>query len=332
MSEAATLARRMLPSGATPFERAHLAAQIAAWPLDVAAIARQSDPYTCDAAWLPFLFFDRGGTLWSDAWPEVKRRQVVADLLTYKRLEGTPAGLEAYINLADGVVLDEVLPPANAFLLDDTGLDAAAILALMPQLRLYGEWPDHENLDAAFLGRDCVGGDTFLVPDQVGPLGRYPVIWDQGVVTPLAAADVSSDGRHVTFAYPGEAGWAFYAGAGFLGADCFGDTATSAPLVLDLFTAGIERVRDPILAHAEQAFVGETFLARDVGAEGFYDRLYLSDPARIATVRSGPRAAAFLGEAWMGPAALPRHPHRRLARRPGRDPAALGLPRRRLPD
>ena len=131
------------------------------------------------------------------------------------------------------------------------------------------------------------------------------MIWDQGVVTPLAAADVSSDGRHATFAYPGEAGWAFYAGAGFLGADCFGDTATPEPLVLDLSTAGIERVRDPVLAHAEQAFVGdrlvgETFLTRDVGAEGFYDRLYLNDPDRIATVRSGPRAAAFLGEAWMG--------------------------------
>ena len=178
------LTEGLLPTTATGFERAHIEAMARAWGLPFAQVARQSDPYTCDAAWLPFLFFDRGGTLWSDAWPEDKRRRVVADLFTYKRLEGTPAGLEAYLNLADGVVLDEVLPPANAFLLDDTGLDNAAILALMPQLRLYGEWPDTENLDAVFLGprlrrrrhlpRAGSGRTTRALPGDLGSGRRHP--------------------------------------------------------------------------------------------------------------------------------------------------------------
>ena len=85
----------LLPPSATDFESAHLAAMAEAWPLDFDAPSRQSDPDTCDEALLPFLFFDRGGLVWSDRWPTEKKRRVVRDLFTYKRLEGTPAGAVA---------------------------------------------------------------------------------------------------------------------------------------------------------------------------------------------------------------------------------------------
>lgn len=311
------------PAISTGFELAHLEAMARAWGLDFDAVARQSDPLTCDAALLPFLFFDRGGTVWSDAWPEAKKRRVVRDLFAYKRLEGTPRGLEAYLNLADAHVFREVLPPAQCFAIPDTGLTADQVRALMPQLRLYHRWPDRPRPRASFAGQGFAGRH-FAVPDVVGPRGRYPVLWDRGAETPLGVADAGSDGRAVTLSRPGTRGSAAYAGRAFAGRSLFGRPAGGERIVFDLLGPDVVPVHvaaplNRMVAVAGRGGAGQTFARRDEGAAGDYDRLTLNDPTRIPSSGAKASAAAFAGAAWIG---LPAHHVLLKASVPG-DPGAV---------
>ena len=201
----------------------------------------------CDADKLPWLAFDRGLIVWSDDWPEDRRRHYVRDAWIYLRLQGSPLGVEALLNLADGAVVAEVLPPADSFLVDDDGLTHAQILALMPQLRLYHHWPDIDaSPGALFLDAGCFDGPATFVPDQTGVLGRYPVIYDPatGGETPLDVWDVS--GTAVTVALTGRsyAGEGFFLdGASFFDAGLFGDAFVPVPTVFDLADPAMETVR-----------------------------------------------------------------------------------------
>ena len=90
------LAVDLLPKqNSTPYELALLGAMIKAWPIDPAEVARQSDPMRCDSDKLVWLAFDRGLTVWSDDWPEDRRRRYVRDAWIYLRLQGSPLGVEA---------------------------------------------------------------------------------------------------------------------------------------------------------------------------------------------------------------------------------------------
>lgn len=311
MAEAARLARQLLPTSTTPFERAHLAAQIAAWPLDVAALARQSDPLTCDAALLPFLFFDGGGTVWSDVWTVERQRQVVRDLPTYKRLEGSPAGVEAYLNLADALVLAEELPPGDAFFLPDDALDPAAIAALMPELRLYHDAPPTMEPDAFFYGRDHWGDGSF-VPPSPSPLGRYAVLYDRGVETPLGTADYAPDGSARLFV-PAERGNAFFYGDAFLDETFYGEIAPASTAVtaIDISTAdpGFALRRLTFLRTPEEMFFGDgawgdAFLIPDGRLGGYYDALTVWEPSRIPSHTSPITGGAYWGAFRFG---LPAH-------------------------
>jgi hypothetical protein len=302
------LATQVLAPNATEFERAHLQAQFDAFDLDVDAIERESNPDTCHVDKLPFLALDKGLTVWSENWPEERKRSFVRDAWRYKVIEGSPAGIEAYINLGDGYVFDEVLPPARAFLVDDEdSLDHEAILSIMPQLRLYWHWPDREIPDAAMLTRDFVG-ESFAMVDDAQLLGRYPVIWDDGVVTPLGvgSVDLGPDSKTATLTRPGERGGALYVGEAFAGgASYFGPVGGFEHVVFDLEDSRMTRERDPVDALREQAFptrgfVGDFFLTADLGDYGTFDRLYLSDPARIPTTTGLASGAAYVGRSWVG--------------------------------
>ncbi len=263
----------------------------------------------CDADLLYGLFFDRGLRLWSDDWPEDRKRRYIRDAWIYQSLQGTPLGVEGLLNLADGALVAEVLPPADAFLVDDDGLTHAQILALMPQLRLYHHWPDIDaSPGALFLDAGCFDGPPALASDQTGVLGRYPVIYDPatGGETPLDVWNVSDTA--VTVALTGRSyagGGLFLDGASFFDAGLFGDVFVPAPMVFDLADPAMETLRiSPPLRFDQMAldgrFLDASFWASDLGDEGTYDRLYLYDASRIPSGTNPARSAMFLDKSWFG--------------------------------
>ena len=304
------LAADLLPKqSSTPYELANLGAMIEAWSVDPAEVRRQSDPMLCDADLLPWLAFDRGLTLWSDDWPEIKKRRYIRDAWIYLRLQGTPLGVEAYLNLADGRVIEEHLPPSLSFLIPDDGLTHQQVLNLMPQLRLYHQHPAaYPNRGTAFVGSYL--GDCALVPDAGTIFGRYPVIYDPATgieipvqATPLATLDQTS--TMVSFSEPTYGGGAAYAGVSFIG-DCFlGDPIGPAPLVLDLADPTMITVRDTSPLPAKSAAVGRSYLGDcyldpDIGDAGTYDLLTIFDPTRISPILNRARAATFIGVSYLG--------------------------------
>ncbi len=303
-----TLAVELLPKqSSTPFELAHLGAMIEAWPVDVDAVRRESDPMLCDVANLPFLAFDRGLTLWSDDWTETRKRTYVRDAWIYKRLEGTPLGVEAYLNLADSVVIREVLPPAESFAIEDTGLTNAQVLAVMPQLRLYYHFPEKAfPQTAAFADRACADW-MFAYPDQGEALGRYPVIYDPktGVETPLDVVSYDEVGTDVVLSYPGYAGTGLYADCGCADVSFAGTPLIEAPITYSIVSPDLETVRDaPPMQRWE--FVGDfgyadrMFAMPDLGAAGTYDRLYIYDPSRLTSAVGIARNAFYADWSWIG--------------------------------
>ena len=304
------LAAALLPKqSSTPYELANLGAMVEAWPVDPAEVRRQSDPMLCDAELLPWLAFDKGLTLWSDDWPEAKQRAYIRDGWIYKRLEGAPSGVEAYLNLADGVVVAEVLPPANSFLVDDDGLTHEQVLALMPQLRLYHHWPEIDaSPGALFLDATFFDGPATLVPDQTGVLGRYPVVFDPatGLETPLDIQQV--DDQAVTVSLTGrsyDGGGFFLDGGSFFDAGLLGEAFVPTPITFDLSDPAMEtlRISPPLLAAQaalDARFLDACFWSPDLGDEGTYDRLYLDDASRIPAGTNPARAAMFLDSSWFG--------------------------------
>ena len=292
---------RLLPDVAAGYLRDNFDAQVLAWPLDHGALSRQSDPMTCDEVLLPHLFFDRGGLVWSDAWPVEKRRRVVRDLFTYKRMEGTPAGVEAYINLADGFLTREELPPGHAYLIPEDTLDYDGVLALMPQLRLYHDHPPSYEPASFFWGASHWSLE-FWTPETASPLGRYPVLWDAGVETPLTASDLKLDGKVARLYHPGDSGNAAFWGSEtfYWGENHFGETYEFPPIVFDLADPSLSRQRLPSFAYAEEAYWGAThwsasYWMPDSALGGVYDRLYLWEPSRIPQHVSAMTAGAFWG-------------------------------------
>jgi len=128
-----------LVPNASPWERAMEQVSGTRWAaLDIAAIARSKDPWTCDESALPFLAFELSVDLWDDAWPVEKKRWAVANAIRLHRLKGTEAGAAAHLALAGSRLVRAVTPPSKTFigasLTDD---ERRAWLARFPQLRIY---------------------------------------------------------------------------------------------------------------------------------------------------------------------------------------------------
>lgn len=279
--------------------RAVLNALVRAMLLDVGAIARERDPMRCRPDNLVFQFFEHGGTWWNDAWPEAKRRAYVRDLLVYKRLEGTPLGVELYANLEGAVVLAEELPPDRAAVVSEPHLDRDAVLALMPQLRLYHRWPAaYVNRAVGFVGVGAVGLSAVTV-DRARALGRYPAVFDPatGVETPLAIGGVGLGASAVTLSYDGTRAHAPAVGWSGIGQIAMAPANRPAPLVVDLADPGFSVVTVPPPAYRQQLVPGRravgqsAVMAVDPDA-GSYDRLYLLDTSRIPP-RAGVAGPAF---------------------------------------
>jgi phage tail P2-like protein len=305
------LGAKMLPQQvSSPYEIANLEAHIEAWPIDFDALRRQSDPMTCDASLLDWLRFDAGLQFWNADWPEIKKRRYIRDAWIYQRLQGTPLGVEALLNLAGGRVIEEHLPPDRSFLVPDDGLTHQQILDLMPQLRLYHNHPPaYPNRAEAFLDKSFL--DDCSMTGQSGLLfGRYPVIYDPltGVERPVDATPLAQVGLTIStvqITEPTYGAGACFLDSSFLDDSYLGDPIGPAPFVLNLADPTLTPVKDTsplprLTAVLDRSFLDDSFISSDDGEQGAYDRLYLFDPTRVPAILNPARAATFLDDSRFG--------------------------------
>ena len=308
-----TLADVLLPGNSFLYEEAHLQAMIEAWPLDIDALERERDPMRCRIENLIFLFFQKGGTYWNDRWPEAKKRAYVRDLWIYKRLEGTPLGVELYANLEGALLLREELPPNRAAIVSQANLDRDQVLALMPQLRLYHRWPDRfVNKAVLAIGARAIGRSAVRrMPAALR--GRYPVHFDPatGVETPLGISGVDLGASKVTLTFPGTRGHGFVIGRSAIGKGAFGPVDRPAPITVDLADPTLQTVSVPpparrgllIVGKRSGRAIGRNAVANVIPDEGTYDRLYLWDGSRIPprAGMSGPAMAIGVSRLGLPP-------------------------------
>lgn len=294
------LARDMLPDNASAYMRASLASMLAALEIDVDAIERESRWNTASVDKLPFLAFDKGVRIWNDAWSEDRKRWVVRYGVTLARLQGTPLGIEIYLNLADGHVLREYLPPGGGFFLPDNKFDREAMAALMPQVRLYHSWPAKFMPRFMFFGAGYFGRHA-ITNDKAKWQGRYPVLWDRGVETPLGEGDFEVRGGVGTLLRPLERARGTYFGGNFFGRTYFGMPARKRSYKVELYNASELRVDNtkPIqrqLLTAGRNYFGAAYFGRDPGARYRYDRVVLWDASRLSAHAVRRNRGFYLGE------------------------------------
>jgi len=188
----------ILPSNATPFERAIERVSAERWDgLDVDIIRRARDPWTCPEHLLSFLAFEHSVDLWDETWPSEKKRSVIAAARGDHHLKGTEEGHRRYIAHAGGELVETLVPPG--------GFVAAAPLskeqwdgwiARMPRLRItlghsLGEWTDPLGY---FAGVGAAGVDAAWINDGPALHGRRALLRRHAGAPdePLRVAQVST--------------------------------------------------------------------------------------------------------------------------------------------
>lgn len=98
----APIAEFILPSNATPYERAMLEADLAALTaIDPAVIATIWDPMRCPTILLPWLAWALSVDVWDNTWTEERKRKVVAASPLVHRLKGTRGAVRRALDAFD---------------------------------------------------------------------------------------------------------------------------------------------------------------------------------------------------------------------------------------
>lgn len=237
----------ILPGNGTPFERALLAAMLH-HGLDV-PLADLWNPARCPLPLLPYLAWALSVDVWQNEWPEVKKRQVVADSIELHRLKGTLEGLRRYAALADGEVVRAVTPPAMSFLSADLTLaDRLAFMERFPEIRIYtlDERGDAGMslfcgpLDGDIASFDAdVDGDipAFFVESPAALMtGRRARLYENGTVTNLLIVDAVDPSGTVIhgaerYMFPGDGHGASWLDGGPVEQDFFGEAVLPSKVV-----------------------------------------------------------------------------------------------------
>ena len=131
----------LLPPGAGIFEKvfsAALARRVASRLMLVAVLRTLWDPWRCPAEQLPYLAWAWSVDIWEEDWPELKKRQVVADARRLHRIKTTLAGIRAHLKLVNCEIIKAVRPPATGWHTSAmTDRDRRAWLESLPQIRIY---------------------------------------------------------------------------------------------------------------------------------------------------------------------------------------------------
>lgn len=315
-------AESLLPTGSAAGERAIEA--VSAARLDrmtsdvVKAVKRPSD---CPAHLLGFLAYELSVDLWDEAWPEWKKRSVIASALRDHRLKGTRAGLDRFLQIAGGRLVQIATPPSGVFASRNlTKAEWDALIARHPRLRITlarrrGQYRRAGGIvaDAAF------AGDAHATPDHAPILiGRRALLVQDGVERDLplyriTPADIEGPGFE-RIVLPGRSADALFAGGGFLGRSFAGAQIApprfhsfrlprgyahaSGPLQLSTLPTGLTprdlryRRESARGDRGRALFIGDCaargFVAPDRGGDLLADILHLHDPA-VAV----PQVAAF---------------------------------------
>lgn len=160
------------------------------WPLDVDAIRRAQDPWTCPEHLLPWLAHSRGVRLWFDDWPEFRKRQAIALWPDILRNIGKMKAIRLCLLLVDAPLKGYDLPPKRPYLgASLTGERRQRWLAHLPQLRLYEHRSRYEGESGArYLGRNFVlrPGGAICGPDPAAVYyGVRAYLWKDGEETAL---------------------------------------------------------------------------------------------------------------------------------------------------
>ncbi len=128
----------LLPSIATPFEKAIEATSAARWDLPVDLVRSVGRADDCPAALVGYLAWARSVDLWRDEWPIELKRHVTGRALLDHRLKGTAALHERYLGYVGATLIRAITPPSR-FVLGRRRTDAETevLLAGMPELRIY---------------------------------------------------------------------------------------------------------------------------------------------------------------------------------------------------
>lgn len=125
------------------------------------------DPARCPERLLPWLATVFSVDVWDAAWPERKRREVIAGAIALHRLKGTLAGIRGHLDLIDVKVPRAVTPPAKFFLSAYTVEDHRAWLATLPEIRVY-----HGNLPVSGEIRGALADEPLDLPEDTVGEGR----------------------------------------------------------------------------------------------------------------------------------------------------------------
>lgn len=117
---AALAGMHLLPQNATPWEISVSLTGAARRPLPAELITAMWRPWECPLRLLPYLAWGLSVDIWDEAWPEAKKREVVARAIELHRIKTTPAGIRAHVALTDASVLRLIRPPARGHLVAAT--------------------------------------------------------------------------------------------------------------------------------------------------------------------------------------------------------------------
>lgn len=311
----------LLPQNKTPWETAQSLTSAEQHPLPTGLLAALWDPWRCEPQRLSSLAADLSVDIWDDAWPDEKKRSVIAAAPAMHRLKGTEEGIRRHVAVVDAELRQVVVPPQGVHLAPP--LSAAqwdAYLRQMPQLRLkFGPERGRRNA-GVFLDVAAWDVEPLTINDGPKLYGRKAVLRRNGVDTPLEVATVvtTDEARSAvdfeTVHLPGDAG-----GALVLDIDAWDVAAIEAEaararpytfaldrsyrhddseLSLSTLQPGFdpldvryERVSDVGHAGAALALDVDGYdvnaFVVDLGGQMLADRLYLHDPAVAVPLMAG---------------------------------------------
>jgi hypothetical protein len=175
----------LLPSNATPFERAQSLADASRWPLPVDLVKSVWNPATCPLDLLPYLAAGLGLEIWHDDWSEAFKRATIADIWALKRNKTKLKGLAAYAGLEGGRIVKAVRPRDKVFAVEPwSAAERAAIEAAMPQIHIFPAAPTFAvELGMAFLGACALGYDFVAAPSDAAERWAERAVYVDGATS-----------------------------------------------------------------------------------------------------------------------------------------------------